>query len=367
MHANGPSVRHCQALVLDARHQTMRPDEFIARRRERWARLEALLSRAGASLSGLSASELRELGRLYRQAASDLAVARRDLPDHPVVAFLNRLVARGHGAIYRESGAGGAARVRAFFAADFPRAFRATWPATLAACLMFLLPALAAFIVTYNDPALAGALVPGAEQVVQQVQAGEEWWQRINQQGRSSASAEIMTNNIAVAFRAFAGGVTLGLYTLFVLVSNGVFLGVVAGAAQRFNFADNLWGFVAAHGTLEFSVIFIAGGAGLQLGWAILRPGLLSRRAALVVAARRALLLILGCVPLLVIAGLIEGFISPSALPLTVKVAVSAISGVALWGYLLGVGHAPVTAAAAATPPPPSPHRPPPPGPGVAP
>jgi uncharacterized membrane protein SpoIIM required for sporulation len=317
----------------------LRPDDFIARRRGSWERLDELLRRAGAGVAGLSADELRELGRLYRQAAADLAVARRDLPGHAVVTFLNALVARGHSAVYRESGAGGAARVRGFFAADLPRAFRATWPATLAAFLMFLLPAVAAFIVTYNDPSLAGALVPGANQIVEQVQAGEEWWLRINEQGQASSSAEIMTNNVGVAFRAFAGGATLGIYTLYVLVNNGLLLGVVAGAAQRFDFADNLWGFVAAHGVVELSVIFIAGGAGLQLGWAVLRPGLLTRRAALVVAARRALLLILGCVPLLVIAGLIEGFISPSPLPLAVKLAVALGSGVALYAYLLGVGH----------------------------
>lgn len=316
----------------------MRPEEFIARRRSNWERLDELLSRAGAGVAGLSADELRELGRLYRQAAADLAVARRDLPGHAVERFLNGLVARGHGAVYRESGAGGAARVRSFFAADFPRAFRATWPATLAAFLMFFLPALAAFIATYNDPGLASALVPGAELVVEQVQAGHEWWLRINEEGQALSSAEIMTNNIGVAFRAFAGGVTLGIYTLYVLVNNGLLMGVVAGAAQRFDFADNLWGFVAAHGVVELSVIFIAGGAGLQLGWAILRPGLLTRRAALVVAARRALLLILGCVPLLVIAGLIEGFISPSPLPLAIKLAVAAGSGIALYTYLLGVG-----------------------------
>lgn len=316
----------------------MRPDEFIARRRESWERLEALVERAGAGLAGLSAEELRELGRLYRQAAADLAVARRDLPGHAVVGFLNGLVARGHGAVYRESGAGGAARVRAFFAAGFPRAFRATWPATLAAFLMFFLPALAGFAATYRDPTLAAALLPGTEFIVEEVQAGNEWWLRINAEGPAQASAEIMTNNIGVAFRAFAGGVVFGVYTLYVLVTNGLLLGIVAGAAQRFDFAANLWGFVAAHGVVELSVIFIAGGAGLQLGWALLRPGLLTRRAALVVAARRALILILGCVPLLVIAGLIEAFISPAPLPLALKLAVALLSGMALALYLLGVG-----------------------------
>ncbi|MFV9503198.1 MAG: stage II sporulation protein M [Oscillochloridaceae bacterium umkhey_bin13] len=316
----------------------MRPDEFISRRSPEWERLTQLIERAGADLGSLSTSELRELGRLYRRAAADLAVARRDLPDHPVVTFLNSLVARGHGALYRETGTNGAARLRRFFSADFPQTFRATWPATLAAFLMFILPALAGYLITLDDPGMAGVLLPGTDPIVAEIQAGNEWWLRIND-GRSQASAEIMTNNIGVAFRVFAGGVTLGLYTLYILALNGLLLGIIAGAAQRFDFAANLWGFVAAHGVVELSVIFIAGGAGLQLGWAILRPGTLTRRAALVVAARRALLLILGCVPLLVLAGLIEAFISPSDLPVAIKLAVALLSGLALAVYLLGVGH----------------------------
>jgi uncharacterized membrane protein SpoIIM required for sporulation len=148
-----------------------------------------------------------------------------------------------------------------------------------------------------------------------------------------------MTNNIRVTFLAFAGGVTLGLFTLYVLLMNGLLLGAVAGVAQRFDFADNLWGFVAAHGVVELSVIFIAGGAGLQLGWSVLRPGLLTRRASLVVATRRAVYLLFGCVPLLVITGVIEGFVSPSqVLPLWVKLLVALTSGVLLYSYLLLAG-----------------------------
>jgi uncharacterized membrane protein SpoIIM required for sporulation len=313
----------------------MHAEDFIQRKRGSWERLGALLDRAGASLAALSADEIQELGRLYRQASSDLALARRDFPRHPVSDYLNGLVARGHGAIYRGDQAG-AGRIGAFFRVTFPRTFRETWPFTLAAFLMFLLPAIAAFVITYRDPSLGSVLMPGAEQVIADVQAGNEWWQRINQDGRSLSSAEIMTNNIGVAFRAFAGGVTFGIYTLVVLATNGLMLGVVAGAAQRFSFATNLWGFVAAHGVIELSVIFIAGGAGLQLGWALLHPSLLTRRAALVLAARRAVLLLLGCVPLLVIAGLIEAFISPSVLPLAVKLLVALGSGLALAAYLLG-------------------------------
>jgi uncharacterized membrane protein SpoIIM required for sporulation len=150
-----------------------------------------------------------------------------------------------------------------------------------------------------------------------------------------------MTNNIQVAILAFAGGTLLGVFTLYLLAQNGLMLGIVAGASQALGFAPNLWGFVAAHGVIELSVIFIAGGAGLQLGWSVIRPGLLTRRAALVLAARRAAQLLLGCIPLLMIAGTIEGFVSPSDLPLAAKLAVSFTSGVLMYGYLLLAGREP--------------------------
>lgn len=315
----------------------MSPDDFIARKKPAWERLTTLLDRSGAGLAALSAAELQELGQLYRQATSDLAVARRDFAQHPVSAYLNGLVARGHGAIYRDGGSG-PAQLLTFFTHTFPQVFRATWGHSLAAFLMFLLPAVAAYIVTLRDPGLAGVLLPGSEPIIASIEAGEEWWLRINEEGRAGSAAQIMTNNIGVAIRAFAGGILFGVYTLFILAYNGLLLGVVGGAAHRFGFAANLWGFVAAHGVLELSVIFIAGGAGLQIGWALLRPGLLTRRAALVVAARRAVLLLLGCVPIFVLAGIIEGFISPSPLPVAVKFLVAALSGVALLIYLVGVG-----------------------------
>lgn len=140
---------------------------------------------------------------------------------------------------------------------------------TLTAALVFLLPAIIAFIAAFRDPTLGESFVPGIDGIVSQIQNGEEWWLRINE-GPAAASAEIMTN---VAIRAFAGGITFGIYTFYILLTNGLLLGTVAGIAQRFAFADNLWSFVIGHLALELSAIFIAGGAGLQLAWAILRPG----------------------------------------------------------------------------------------------
>lgn len=315
----------------------MLAEDFIARKRPHWDQFSRLLDRAGAGLAALSADDLQALGRLYRQAASDLAVARRDFPQHPVCAYLNALVARGHGTIYRSR----SVRLRelgAFFTRTFPQIFRATWPYTLAAFLMFLVPALVGFAIGWRNPDDLALLLPGIESVIADVRAGREWWQDINTDGRTASASLIMTNNIRVTFMAFAGGVLLGGYTLYILALNGMLIGGISGVAQRFDFAANLWGFVAAHGVIELSVIFIAGGAGLQLGWALLRPGLLSRRAALVVAARRAGQLLLGCVPLLVVAGVIEGFISPAPIPLAAKLFVACGSGLLLYTYLLHAG-----------------------------
>jgi uncharacterized membrane protein SpoIIM required for sporulation len=315
----------------------MLAEDFISRKRGSWERLSQLLNRAERGLSDLSAEELQELGRLYRQVTSDLAVARRDFANHPLNQYLNALVARGHSEIYRSKSARGKQFV-SFFTHEFPRAWRATWPYTLASFLMFFLPALLAFALTYRDPQLAPFLVPGIEDLISDIQAGEEWWQSINEEGRTASASLITTNNIRVAFLAFAGGVLLGTLTLYVLLQNGLLLGTVAGAAQRFDFAGNLWGFVAAHGVVELSVIFFAGGAGLQLGWSILRPGLLTRRAALVLATRRAITVLFGCVPLLIVAGIIEGFISPAPIPVAIKYAVAIGSGVLLYFYLLRSG-----------------------------
>jgi uncharacterized membrane protein SpoIIM required for sporulation len=244
------------------------------------------------------------------------------------------LVARAHAAVYQGRGIRRSG-LREFFVSTFPRAFRATWVYTLASFLMFLLPALVSFTVAYRDPGAGGALMPGIEDRIQDIRDKHEWWKGINEEGRSASASFIMTNNIRVAILAFAGGMLLGVLTLYLLAQNGLMLGIVAGAAQALGFAPNLWGFVAAHGTIELSVIFIAGGAGLQLGWSVVRPGLLTRRSALAIAARRAAYLLLGCIPLLAIAGTIEGFISPSDLPLAVKLAVSLLSGILLYGYLL--------------------------------
>src|SRR5262249_51378085 len=132
----------------------------------------------------------------------------------------------------------------------------------------------------------------------------------------------------------FAGGVIVGIPTVLVLLQNGLQIGAIAGLTQVYGIHGALWSFVSAHGFLELSVIFISGGAGLYVAHGILRPGLLSRRESVARAGRAATLLACGCVPLLMIAGTLEGFVSPSGLPGGMKFLIGLTTGILLYLYL---------------------------------
>jgi uncharacterized membrane protein SpoIIM required for sporulation len=316
----------------------MNVDEFVRARQATWQRLSDMLDGLQhGRLSQLSISELEELGRLYRAATSDLAIARRDYPDHRVAIYLNQLVGRAHHRVYRGE-ALELRRVARFFLGGLPRLFRQTGRYTALAAALFLGAAAIGYAAVYINPDLADQLLPAQMQALIPLIKRGEMWTDIPAQMRSIASSFIMTNNIQVAFMAFAGGVLFGLLTGYVLLFNGLTLGVIGALCQRYGLALPLWSFVLPHGVIELSVIFIAGGSGLMLGHALLSPGLHRRRDALAQAAQKGVRLIIGSVPLLVIAGTIEGFISPSGLHPWGKIGIGLLTGAGLYGYLLLAG-----------------------------
>lgn len=311
-------------------------DEFVAARRERWERLEALIAQArGRKGARLSADDLEQLGRLYRQTTSDLAIARRDFPRDRVARYLESLVSRSHPVVYRPEAREWSAIGR-FFTEAFPRAFRESWRFTLVSFALFTVPFVLAMFGTLIDPTIGRVIMPPSD-FVDQVERGQTWLE-IERQRRPLTASLIATNNIQVTFLAFAGGALFGLGTVYVLINNGLMIGAVAGLATTYGLGENLLGFVSPHGGIELTVIFIAGGAGLRIGYSMLRPGLLTRRASLVTAAHRAIVLMGGCVPLLLLAGAIEGFISPSGLPTSAKIAIGAFNLIVLFLYLLLAG-----------------------------
>jgi uncharacterized membrane protein SpoIIM required for sporulation len=308
---------------------------FIASRQEHWAELERLLARGeGSGLRHFDAQQVEALGREYRQVISDLAIARRDFPDDQLTVWLNSLAARAHLRLYRAP-AGSWRRLGRFFLTDFARRVGAARGYIGVSALLLFGPAVLAYVLALLDATLRDALVP--EQYRAIMQNGHTWTD-IEPGLRPGMATLIFTNNIQVAFLSFAGGVLFGLGTVYVLISNGLMLGSLLGAAQFYGVTPLLWSFISPHGYLELACIVIAGGAGLMLGDALLRPGLLQRREALARAARGAVELVVGAAPVLVLAGLIEGFVSPSDLAVPIKLVIGPLAGLVLLAMLVRYG-----------------------------
>jgi uncharacterized membrane protein SpoIIM required for sporulation len=310
---------------------------FIATRQPHWTALEQLLAQSeGNGLRQFDAEHIEALGREYRRVMSDLAIARRDFPDDQLTETLNSLAARAHLRLYRAP-AGSWKRLGRFFWTDFARRFRSARGYIAVSALLLFGPALFGYLAALLDPTLRDALVP---EELRGTMASGRTWTDIEPALRGGMATVIFTNNIQVAFIGFAGGVLFGVGTIYVLVNNGLMLGSVLGAAQYYGVAPLLWSFISPHGYLELTCIVIAGAAGLMLADALLRPGLLLRREALARAARRAVELVLGAAPVLVVAGLIEGFISPSDIAVPIKIVIGPVAGAILYTLLLTVGQA---------------------------
>lgn len=319
----------------------MRVDEFYQSRKADWESLSHLLDESQKDFKRLTEGQVRDIARLYRAATSDLALAQRDFPRNEITLYLNQLVARAHAVVYRSEPLA-LKRLWRFALTGFPRLFRETWVFTFLAALFFVIPAVVSGISVYTRPETVTLLLPPEAHRLITIVEDKELWVDIPVEERPYISSFIMTNNIQVSFLAFAGGLTMGLLTLWVLFMNGLILGALTGLTSFHGIGFELWTFVIGHGVIELSVIFMAGGSGLMLGWAILKPGLLRRRDALAQAARKAVYLLLGAVPWLVVAGIIEGFISPNeSIAIPVKWTVGIASGIFLYGYLLLAGREP--------------------------
>lgn len=309
-------------------------DRFVEDRRARWARLAALVDRAKGRVSLLGSDEVLELGRLYRASTGDLAIARRDFARDAVAERLNDLVAAAHALVYSESPASGRQLSR-FVRRELPASVRASLPWTAAAFALFMIPALVTYGVGLVAPELAASsMTEETRDFLVRRTPGTE----IPTAARPVAGPLLILNNVRVAVVAFAGGMTAGILTVYVLVANGVSLGTTFAVLQHYGGAGSLLTFVLGHGFLELSAIFLAGGAGLRLAWAILRPGERTRGDALRLASAQAMRVVLVVVATLGVAGILEAFVSPTSLPLGVKLAVGLASGALLWTYILVAG-----------------------------
>ncbi|MEP0871059.1 stage II sporulation protein M [Trichocoleus desertorum AS-A10] len=289
----------------------MNIQRWIARREPNWKRLDALLKQVEKrSLKSLPAAEIKELASLYRSVSADLARARTNQVGAALVQDLQTLASRGYTQIYQGSRRQEWQAALDFYRWGFPALVQETWAYIALATACFLAGSLVAWWFAWQDPTFLSLLVPG--ELITKVRDKGELWMGSIVGIEPLASTRIMTNNLSVSFGAIAGGMTAGLYTLFLLVFNGLSIGAIATLVGQNNLAYPFWAFVFPHGSLELPAIFLAGGAGLLIARGLLFPGKYRRADALRLYGLKAAQLTYGIVPMLIIAGTIEGFFSPS-------------------------------------------------------
>ncbi|HUA09121.1 MAG TPA: stage II sporulation protein M [Candidatus Acidoferrales bacterium] len=313
---------------------------FVERRSAAWNQLDALLARAGRGVRRMQAEDVAAIGVLYRAVTSDLAYATGRGYDARLIAYLNRLVARAHAYVYGGAATSGWQRVARFYTQTFPQEFRRSFAYIAICAAITIVSAIVAYVLVRTHPATAYALLPDQLIPAQIKKSLHDSNFAFDPSTSPTVASEIITNNVRVAIIAFAGCVTLGLLTLYIIFFNGLMLGGVGALFTNAGFGADFWATIAPHGVIELTAIQIAGAAGLMISAGILAPGRLRRRDAIAAAARRAGILIAGVASMLLVAGTIEGFYSPLRLPASDRIAVGTATAVLLAVYFTFAGRA---------------------------
>jgi uncharacterized membrane protein SpoIIM required for sporulation len=316
----------------------MREKRFVSAAKPRWDRLESVVAQVDRhGIRSLEPAQINELALGYRAVTSDLALARGRGYDGAIVAYLNRLSARAHAYVYLGTSRSGWSAVAHFLGRTFPREVRRSWLPIGTCAAITIVSAGIAYAAVIGEPANAYALLPAAS-IPTTTKALHDSNFGFDRAFAPLVSSEIITNNIRVAALAFAGGMTCGLLTLWIILENGLMLGGVSALFAHAAYGLDFWATIAPHGVIELSAIQIAGGAGLLIAAAIIAPGNIRRVDALVRNARRAGTLVLGTAALLVVAGTIEGFVSPQRLSPEVRIGIGALTALGLALYITFAG-----------------------------
>jgi uncharacterized membrane protein SpoIIM required for sporulation len=303
---------------------------FIRRYKSQWSELDSLLSELGGRGKRAGAEQLDRFHELYRSASSHLAYLQTHASGSEAALHLNDLVSRAHNTMH---GAGeGSSRLGAFFRTGFPQLVRQRGWFIGAATLLFLLGGLFSYLSVWQDPMAVHYVLPaGISDAIDPSATNSDR----GDVHSPIMSTTIMTNNIRVAVMAFLSGITLGIGTIYLMVYNGLMIGALAAVFAREGYSYTFWAYILPHGIIELTAIFIAGGAGLYMGYRFFVPGALPRRLVFLQSAKESALLLIGSLPLFVVAGLIEGYITPVFLPLWAKYAVATLTLAVLAAYYL--------------------------------
>lgn len=319
----------------------MKQQLFEQRYQRNWEQFkEQLALLEGGNNKAIS---LQNFAQNYRKVCYDLALAKERHYSPQLVDQLNDLALRGHQQLYQNDSSGLLHRFISFVLVGFPQAVRKDWKLVLLGLGLFYLPGILFGVLIYFYPSLAFSFF-SPEQVSQFAEMYNPAIHQDMREARGSSDDLMMfgfyiRNNIGIGFQTFAGGILFGLGTLFFLIYNGLAIGGVAGYLTHLGYIDSFYSFVIGHGSFELTAIGIAGAAGMKMGFALIMPGKLSRKQALLQSAKNSIALVYGVILFLVIAAFIEAFWSPaSSIPDQVKYWVGGFLWLFVAVYLLFAG-----------------------------
>ncbi|MDQ0871410.1 putative membrane protein SpoIIM required for sporulation [Paenibacillus sp. V4I3] len=314
----------------------MNISRFIREHKSQWTELEQLLIQLSKRKSSLQASQVNRFTELYKVASAHLATLQTHMPTDETTLYLNHLVSQAHNAMYKENNKS-SKQMKEFFLHYFPSLIRARSLFVGFALFLFLLGGLLGFLSVWNDPLNLSMIMPGA--MADSIDPSKTADPRGDLHSPLVSTA-IMTNNIRVAVLAFISGVTLGIGTIYLMISNGLIVGALAAVFMQSGKSYVFWAYILPHGIIELTAIFIAGGAGLYMGYRFFVPGPYPRKLRFLESAKESAQLLIGTIPLFIIAGIIEGYITPSTMSLEVKYLIAGMTLLLLalyYGY--GISH----------------------------
>lgn len=312
----------------------MTVDGFIRAHQREWDELAGLLRRAGRDGRRLGPGELERLSALYQRVGTHLSMARTRYGDPRLVAELSALVGAASALLHGRR-VPSWRHAAEFVTATLPAAvWHARW-AIVAATLLFVVPAAVVGGWMVASPEALAAVAPEELRAAYEQDFAEYYTAMPSAQ----FGAVVTVNNIQVALLAFAGGALLAVPSAYVLILNGA-AGVgpawammtTAGEQARF------WTLILPHGLLELTAVFVAGGAGLQIGWSFIAPGDRPRTAALRDEGRRAISIVIGLLVAFAAAGVIEGFVTGAPWPAWLRVGIGAVVWAAFVAYAVVLG-----------------------------
>ncbi|MCQ0022959.1 stage II sporulation protein M [Streptomyces somaliensis DSM 40738] len=307
-------------------------DVYVTAHRAEWDRLDHLLSR-GRRLTG---AEADELVALYQRTATHLSVVQSTTPDPALTARLTRLVARARATVTgtRRASWRDAAR---FLTAGFPAAvYRARhWWIPTAVLSTLVAVVIGWWIGTHPE---VQAAIAAPDELRRLTRPGGEYETYYSSHPAASFAAQVWTNNARAAAMCLVLGAFLCVPVLWILFLNMLNLGIGIGLMSSAGRLDTFLGLVLPHGLLELTAVFVAAGTGLRLGWTLIDPGPHPRRTALARQGRAAIGMAVGLALVLLVSGVVEGFVTPSGLPTWGRITIGVVAEAAFLVYVYVLG-----------------------------